>query len=153
LLEESAPAASLRDARWLYPATEALHIAGFTLLVGAAALFDLRLLGVSPKLRVSDLAGHLLPWSRRAAALVVPTGLLLFAAHATAVAANSAFRFKLVLIALAGLNAAVFHAWTMKGVAAWDSGVRTPPAARAAAMASLCLWTGVICCGRLIAYW
>jgi hypothetical protein len=153
LLEESALAASVRGSAWLYPATETLHIAGFTVLVGAAAMFDLRLLGLSPEIRVTDLARHLLRWSRRGAAVAVPTGFLLFAAHATEVAANPAFRLKLALIGLAVLNALFFHARTMKQVEGWDVRVPPPPRARAAALASLSLWAGVICCGRLIAYW
>jgi uncharacterized protein DUF6644 len=153
LLEDSPLAASVRGSAWLYPAIETMHIAGFTVLVGAAAMFDLRLLGLSQQIPVTDLARHLLRWSRCGATVAVPTGLLLFAAHATDVAANPVFRLKLVLIALAALNALLFHARTIKGVQAWDVRVPPPRRAQAAAVASLCLWAGVISCGRLIAYW
>ncbi len=152
-LGQSAPAVWLRESSWLYPAVETLHILGFTVLVGASAMFDLRLLGVSPHLRVTDMAGHLLRWSRMSVLVVVPSGLLLFMTQPAEMAGSPVFRLKLALLALAALNALTFHRWTFKTVAAWDHTVRTPKLARAAALSSLVLWTGVITCGRLLAYY
>lgn len=151
-LEESAPATAMREGLWLYPAVETAHILGFVVLVGAAVMFDLRLLGVSRSLSVSRLARHLLRWSQGSLLVVVPTGLLLFISNATALAENPAFRLKLVFIAAAGVNAAVFHRFTFPSVSAWDRETPVPGKARVSALLSLGLWTGVITCGRLIAY-
>lgn len=151
-IETSRFAIAMRQWLWLYPLVEVLHILGFVLLVGAAAMFDLRLLGVSRRLPVTDLARHLLPWSRAGLTLVVPTGLAMFVSHATEWAENPAFRAKLALIGLAGLNAWAFHRGAFRSVGAWDRDARTPGRARAAAVASLGLWAGVIACGRLLAY-
>lgn len=149
-LESTAPAAAMREALWLYPAVEVVHILGFVLLVGAAAMFDLRLLGVARGLDLNALARFLLPWSRTGLAVVVPSGLLLFSAHATEMIENPAFQLKLALILAAGLNAWWFHRGVMRGAAAW--GGVTPRRARLAAGTSLLLWVGVIACGRLLAY-
>ena len=130
-----------------------MHIVGFTVLVGGAAMFDLRLLGFGRRLKVSDLAWHLLRWSRLSALLVVPTGLLLFMTQATEMAASPVFRLKLSLIALAALNALAFHFWTLKDVVAWDENVPAPARAKAAGLFSLVLWLGVITCGRFLAYY
>jgi Family of unknown function (DUF6644) len=151
-LETSGFAAAMRHWLWLYPIVEIMHILGFVLLVGAAVMFDLRLLGVSSRLPVSDLARHLLPWSRTGLLLVVPSGLAMFSAHATEWIANPAFWVKLSLIALAGVNAWTFHRFTFRSVATWDRHVAAPAAARASAVASLGLWVGVVSCGRLLAY-
>jgi hypothetical protein len=151
-LETSRVAVAMRQWAWLYPGVEIVHIAGFVVLVGAAVMFDLRLLGLSRQLPIAGLARHLLPWSRAGLALVVPSGLLMFAAHATEMAENPAFRLKLILIAAAGLNAAVFHWGVFRSVAGWDARVPAPGAARGSAVASLFLWVGVIACGRLLAY-
>ena len=150
-IETTAVAAAMRGSLWLYPIVEITHIVGFVVLVGAAVMFDLRLLGVSPTLPASLMARHHLPWARAALLLVVPSGLLMFAAHATEFAANPAFRLKLVLLALAGLNALAFHRGSFRSVAAWESHA-VPAAARVAAVASLVLWAGVIAAGRLLAY-
>ena len=151
-LEGSAVAVAMREWSWLYPLVETLHILGFVVLVGAAAMFDLRVLGVSRGLPVTSLARHLLPWARAGLALAAPTGLLLFASDATALATNPALQAKLVALALGILNTLVFHWRTAASIDRWDRDVPTPPGARAAALVSLGAWTATVALGRLIAY-
>ncbi len=151
-LERTGLATAVRTAPWLYPAVEIVHLAGIALLVGGAALFDLRLLGLGRTLPARALGRHLLGWSRRSLALVVPSGALLFSAHAVELSRNPAFRVKLLLLAAAAANALLFHAGTARRMASWDEGARAPLAARAAACVSLAAWAGVIACGRMIAY-
>jgi uncharacterized protein DUF6644 len=151
-LEATAAATAMRQWLWLYPVIEILHIIGFVILVGSAAMFDLRLLGLSRQLPVTGMERHLLPWARASLLVIVPTGGLMFVAHATEFAGNPAFRLKLLLLVLAGLNAAVFHLRPFRRVAGWDRGSPAPWPARLAACLSLALWTGVIACGRLLAY-
>lgn len=151
-LESSAPAVWVRESMWAYPAIETAHILGFTVLVGSAAMFDLRLLGFTRSLPITAAARHLLRWSRWSLLVVVPTGIMLFITQAVATWANPAFRMKLVLLAAAGLNALVFHLWTFKSVEQWGQHPTTPMRAKIAALLSIILWAGVITCGRLIAY-
>ena len=151
-LESSALAHAMRQWLWLYPAVEIAHTAGIAMLVGAAAMFDLRLLGLSSGIPVAALARHLLPWARTGLGVMALTGTLMFTAHATEFGASPVFRLKLALIAAGCLNAAIFHRWPFRAVTGWDVGAATPPAAKAAAVASLMLWTSAIACGRLLAY-
>ena len=145
-------AVAMRQELWLYPSVEILHILGFVTLVGSIAMFDLRLLGLSRALPVRQLARHLLPWTWGALLIIVPTGTMMFIAHAGDFISNRAFVLKLSLILVAALNAAAFHFGPFRSVAQWDSGAATPPAARVHAALSLLLWMGVITCGRLLAY-
>lgn len=151
-LENTGVAVTVRESAWAYPAVETVHIIGFVTVVGAAAMFDLRLLGASRGLPVTDTARHLLRWSRASLIVVVPSGLLLFMVSATALWTNPAFRLKLVLLVAAGVNAYIFHRWHFKTVSAWDRDVPTPPGAKISAAVSLVLWASVISCGRFIAY-
>jgi hypothetical protein len=151
-LETSAPAVAMRQWLWLYPAIEITHIVGFVVLVGSAFMFDLRLLGLSRALPVSAMATHLLRWARLALLLVVPSGALMFMAHATEFSTNPAFRLKLVLIGLAFLNAGIFHRWPFRAVGDWDTDIPAPWPAKLAGGLSLTLWAAVIACGRLLAY-
>jgi hypothetical protein len=151
-IEGSAVAEAMRQWLWLYPSVEIVHIFGFVILVGAAAMFDLRLLGLSQQLPVADMAQHLLRWARLSLLVVVPSGLLMFSAHATEMAVNPAFRLKLLLIAVAILNAAGFHKGPFKSIRNWNQYVAIPATAKIAAVFSLILWAGVIACGRLLAY-
>ena len=152
-LESSGFAAAMRHWLWLYPIVEIMHILGFVLLIGAAVMFDLRLLGFSPRIPVSDLARHLLPWSRAGLLLVVPSGL----AHVRG-ARHRVDREPGVLgealpdragraqrLGLPSLDVPV-------GRGLGPPGAGSPRCARVSAVASLLLWTGVVSCGRLLAY-
>lgn len=151
-LETSGLAVAMRQWLWLYPIVEILHILGFVVLVGAAFSFDLRLLGASRALPVVAMERHLLRSARFSLLVIVPSGLMMFAAHATEMAENPAFRVKVLLLVAAGLNAAVFHRVPFRSVGDWDTEARAPGLARLAGGLSIVLWTGVIACGRLLAY-
>jgi hypothetical protein len=146
----TAPARLMRTHAWLYPVVETLHILGFVLLVGAVAMFDLRVLGFGRQLPLRELARHLLPWSAAGLLLAVPSGLLLLASQPADMLANPVFLLKMGLFAAAGLNALAFHRspwWRADGTPAAPGG-----RARTQAGLSLLLWIGVIACGRMLAY-
>lgn len=142
----------MRQSPWLYPAVEITHILGFVILVGAVAMFDLRLLGFSRGIPVTAMAGHLLPWAHLSFVVVAVSGAMLFASNARAIGMSPVFYLKLALIAAAGFNAAAFHGWSVKSSLAWDRDTMPPPVVQAVAVWSLVLWVAVIVCGRLIAY-
>lgn len=142
----------MRSNLWLYPIVEIVHILGFVVLVGGVALFDLRVLGFARTLPVKSLGRHLLPWSIASLGLVVPAGLMMFSADPQGLLDNQVFLLKLTLIALAGLNALLFHVGVYRNVAAWDVATPAPALARFQAMLSLLLWVAIISCGRLLAY-
>ena len=145
-------AVAMRQELWLYPAVEIVHIIGFVTLVGSIIVLDLRLLGLTRALPVRVLARHVLPWSFGALLLIVPSGLLMFVAHASDLIGNTAFVVKMSLLFCAATNAALFHAGVFRGVAAWDTVVAAPGVAKLHALASLLIWIGVLTCGRLLAY-
>jgi hypothetical protein len=151
-LEASGIARAMRESLWLYPGVEIAHIVGLAVLVGSVAMFDLRLLGVGRAVSVRALARFLLPWSVGSLAVIVPTGLMMFSAHASDFIDNTPFKVKMLLLVIAGCNAALFHATVFRSAASWDTGTAPPAMARAQAVFSLLLWLGVITCGRLIAY-
>ncbi|MFC5410811.1 DUF6644 family protein [Larkinella bovis] len=150
-IENSTLASTIRQATWLYPGLEIVHLIGIVLLVGGAFAFDLRLLGFSRTIPVADLATHVLPWSRRGLLLVVPSGILLFTTNAESLGNDPMFGLKLVLIAVAGINVAIFHRITFQSPADWRAG-HIPIGAKAAAVCSLVVWLATIACGRLLAY-
>jgi len=155
-LEGSGVARAMREWLWLYPSVEIVHIVGIGLLFGSIAVLDLRLLGLSRSLPVRRLAGHVLPWTAGSFLLIVPSGLLMFTAHASDFISSSVFVIKMGLILAAGLNAALFHSMVFRTADVWDSQemrhLPPPPSARLSAAVSLLLWIAVIACGRLLAY-
>lgn len=142
---------AMRSWLWLYPIVEIVHIIGFVVLVGAVAMFDLRILGFARQLPVPALGRHLLRWSAAGLILILPAGLMMFSAHPDEFASSTVFRLKLALIAAAGLNAAIFHMGVYRSAPIWGQDA-APASAKAQALLSLLLWIAVISCGRLLAY-
>ena len=135
---------AIRHSVWAYPALETLHIAALATLVGSLLVLELRVFGAQPALSLTALGRLAVRTALTGFTLAVLSGSLLFLSAATEIAANPAFRVKLVLILMAGGNALVFHAR--------DSLRRHDTVARLQAGLSLTLWFGVIAAGRLIAY-
>jgi hypothetical protein len=155
-LEASGLGQAMRQWLWLYPSVEIVHIVGIGLLFGSIAMLDLRLLGFSRTLSVRRLASHVLPWTAASFILIVPSGFMMFTAHATEFIESEVFVLKMLLILAAGVNAALFHTITFRTADVWDTEemrrLPPPPSARAAGAISLLLWISVISCGRLLAY-
>jgi multidrug transporter EmrE-like cation transporter len=144
---------AIRESTYAFPIIETIHTLGIMVLVGTVSILDLRLLGVSMKqVPVSRLFSQILPWTWSGFVVMVITGILLFASEARDDYANNAFRLKLVLLLLVGVNPLIFHTTIFKSVQTWDLAKVTPLRARVAALLSLSLWAGIIVTGRLIAY-
>ncbi len=150
-LEQSSVGVAARTSSWIYPTAEIGHLLGLGLLVGSAVGFDLRLLGLAPRLPVDALAAHLLPIARAGFALSFTTGLLLLAANATSLL-TTVFAVKLAAIAVGVVNASLFHRGVFRSVARWNVEQAMPHAARRTAVVSLVSWTVAVACGRLLAY-
>lgn len=136
--------AGLSSHPWAYPALEAVHIVGIALLFGGLLVFELRMLGLGRELPAARLARITLVPALAGFGLCAATGLAMFASQPGELLANTAFRTKLVLIVLAGANAAWFHARGGTGAEGTLS--------RLQCLLSLGFWLAVIICGRWIAY-
>lgn len=152
-LEATPGSLAIRESILLYPLIETTHVLTLCLFLGMILLLDLRLVGAGLRgTPVSEVAGNLLPIALIGFAIMSVSGLLLFYSGPVKVAANIFFRVKMAAIAMAGLNAVVFHLTIYKQIRTWDCD-RVPPArARLAGFASLILWSAVVICGRMQAY-
>jgi hypothetical protein len=152
-LNETRIAIAVRESDYAFPVIETVHVLGITLMAGTIAMLDLRLLGILLKKdRVSDVARLILPLTWIGFGLMFVSGSLLFAAEALKSYDNPAFRVKMLLLLIAGANPLIFHATVYRTVGQWDQAAVAPWRARAAAMASLTLWSLIIMSGRAIAY-
>jgi len=152
-LEASGIGQWMRSNLLALPIVEATHVLCITLVFGSILVVDLRLLGLFDRHRpVTRVSREMLGLTWYAFAGAVITGAIYFAANATTYWFNTAFRFKMLAILLAGLNMAVFQLITWRGVGAWDRDAPTPRAARIAAVLSLLIWTAVIVLGRVIGF-
>lgn len=136
--------ATLKSHVWAYPALEVVHIVGIALLLGNLVLLELRVFGRGAALPVKDLARLSLSVALCGFGLVAASGFLMFATQPAELLSNRVFTLKMLLLMLAGCNAAWFHG---RGSLARLDGL-----ARAQMLASTVVWLAVVVCGRWIAY-
>lgn len=136
-----------------FPLIESLHVLAIAVVFGTIFIVDLRLLGVAahrPGARL--LMRELLPYTWLAFVVAAITGGLMFLSNAVAYAHNTQFLTKLVVIAFAGVNMAIFHSTAFRRIVEWDETLPPPMAARLSGAISFVLWVAVIVLGRWIGF-
>ena len=152
-LSETKWSIALVESLYMYPWIESAHVLSICFFIGILLFVDLRLMGIAfTKLPISEMNEKVLPWSLFGFGLMMLTGFLLFYAIPVRSYQNIFFRFKVILILLAGLNAFLFHRQMKLEGMNWDEGKSIPKSVHLKAAASLVLWSGVIISGRMIAY-
>jgi len=152
-LEATPFAVAIAESDWMFPTIETVHVLALVLVIGSIAMLDLRLFGVSRRdMGVMQLATETLPWTWASFVVAVITGALMFASSATKYYGNMPFRFKMLLLALAGINMAAFHLTAYRRVHDWNHQMPPPRGVRLSAACSLGLWIGVVFLGRWIGF-
>jgi hypothetical protein len=152
-IEYSSLGITIAESTWMFPTIETLHVIALVTVIGTIAIVDLRLIGAASRgHRVSLLAKDTLPLTWIAFALAAITGGLLFISKASSYMVNPYFLWKLVLLALAGLNMMYLHLTTWRTVEHWEQDPTFPFAAKLAGWLSLIFWVGVVFCGRMIGF-
>jgi hypothetical protein len=152
-LESTPLAISIAESTVAFPVIEIIHVVAITLVFGTIAIVDFRLLGLGSNNRaVTELCRDVLPWTWAAFGVAAITGTLMFIHHATEYFSNTAFRVKMLLMLLAGINMVVFELITFRGVAKWDRDVPVAPAGKLAGAISLVCWLGVVGFARWVGF-
>jgi len=152
-LENTPVAQWISESSYGFPSIETVHVLALTTVVGTILIVDMRLLNFASTDRaVRALSAEVLPYTWGAFLIAAVSGGLLFTSKATEYIDNLPFRLKMLALALAGLNMVVFHYFTYRKVANWDTGAGPPLGARIAGALSLSLWACVIICGRWIGF-
>jgi len=133
------------------PIVESLHILAVGLVVGTIFFVDLRLMGFFRNMSIRR-AEKIVPYTWLAFLLAVITGTIFFLQQPRMYVHNEAFQIKFTLLALAGINLAVFHFGIWRTADSWDAGRPTPGAAKAACVISALLWVGILFYGRLVPF-
>ena len=133
---------------WAQPTVLTLHTMGMGVLVGAAWVLDLRLLGISRNVPLSAFR-----WVFRvvAVSLIVNlvTGVLLFMQRATSLGTAIPFLIKMGLVIASVATLVPMRSYVFRS----DAQPReVSGGARLLALASILAWSGAITAGRLLAY-
>ncbi len=152
-LHDSELGTALRESLYMFPLVEGIHLVGLVLSVGLILVTDLRLVGLFLRnVPVADVLKQLRPWVLSGFAVTFITGVLLIWAEGPRIWEIPVFPLKIVLIALAGLNAGWFELKYGKTVSIWGNAPAFPKGAKIAGWVSLLSWSAVVICGRLIPY-
>jgi len=135
-----------------FPGILVLHAIGMGFAVGASAALDLRILGVAPRIPLTEMR-RFLPVLWAGFWLNAVSGVLLLIGYPTKALTNPVFYLKLTLIAVAmvllvRISRSAFGEGDV--TSALDGALS--PRLRRLAIASLVCWTGAITAGRLLAY-
>lgn len=129
---------------WAYPALEVIHLIGVALLLGNLVLLELRVFGRGAGLPAHELARLSLTLVAIGFSLAAVSGTIMFATQPGDLLANRAFSLKMLLLFVAGSNAAMFHAR--------HSLEKMDLTARMLMLVSSVIWVAIIALGRWIAY-
>ena len=138
------------EVAWLWPLCESLHFVGLCLVIGAAGLFDLRLLGFMKSVPIRTVK-RFIPWAVVGFLLNLTTGVVFFVSQPQQYATNLSMWFKVLFLLIAGANALVFETGFSERLDRLGPN-DTPVSAKLIGAASLASWFAVLYFGRMIPY-
>jgi hypothetical protein len=141
--------AAVRQSRWLFGLGETLHFIGLCLMIGGLLIVDLRLLGYIRGIPMRA-ALAFLPFVIVGFLINLATGIEFFMTDPFMYWPNPAFKLKMFMVLLGGINALVFTAMEHRHVLVLGKDEHTSPLVKVTAGASLAIWLGVILLGRLL---
>lgn len=142
----------LQSELWVIPTVQTVHILCVAIVLTAAAMLDLRLLGlIARDQSLISLSRRFLPAAWVALVVLAITGSLLIVAEPARSLLAVPFQLKMLMLLAVIVLTVVFQRTVATNASRWDS---TPasPAARITAVISLGLWLAIIVAGRWIAY-
>ena len=150
-IADSALTQWIQSTYWLWPILEITHFIGLTLLLGGLIVIDLRMAGFFRA--IDPITTHkILPAVILGFVLNLTTGILFFYGDPMRYSINIGFQIKMLLVLIAGVNAAVYHLKVDPILQNMDRSLASPVIAKLVAYTSLGAWIGVLLLGRLIPY-
>jgi len=122
-----------------------------TLLIGIVGAIDLRVLGFARAVPLAPLH-RLLPLAFVGFGINVITGIFFVCHNPASYLFNIAFRIKMLLILIAGLNALWFRLGVFLDIEAWGPGIEASRLAKVISALSILIWIAVITAGRYIGF-
>jgi hypothetical protein len=138
-----------RQYTWIFTTGLVIHFIGLSMLLGSMLIVDLRLLGFPRQLPFAA-AFKFLPIALIGFSMNLLTGITFFVFDPFGYWRNPAFKIKMVLVILAGINALYFTVAEYKEVLILAPEHRISLKIKISAFLSLAIWVCVITFGRLI---
>jgi len=150
-LKSTAISHAMVELPWLWPLCETLHFVGLALLIGAAGLFDLRLMGLLKAIPLKA-AMQMRGWAAVGIAINLITGVLFFVGAPAQYIDNPAWWGKVLFLMVAVINIAIFETKQGKRILEMTADAETPASFKIAGAVSLASWAAVLYFGRMLPF-
>jgi len=147
-LDKTALSQRLQASTYFFPVTEVFHLIGLMILLGAAVVLCLRLLGFGLKQPASEIYRGMWAWTWFGLILVWGTGIVLMIAEPVKLSSNAAFPYKLTFL-FAGLALQFFACLVLLKPGRAEA---SPGMSKAVAILILICWFGAGVAGRAIGF-
>jgi uncharacterized membrane protein SirB2 len=148
-IDQTAMSQWIKEAAWVVPTVQTVHILAIAVVASSALMLDLRLIGVFWANRpLEAVKARFLPLIWWPLLLLLATGIIMITAEPARSLKNPAFQLKMLL-----LIGALLVTWLFQFLHRRDAAGDGPRAAAVTlAIVSIALWSSIIFAGRWIAY-
>src|SRR5579872_1522566 len=138
----------LRESDYPFPVIETVHVIGLAVSVGVVMWLDLRFLNLMMRDQpIQVVVDQLEPWAMAGFAVMFVSGSLLFLSEPMKCYSTWAFRLKVIMLILTGLNVWYFHAKLYARLPEFDKSPNPPWQLKMVGGVSLVFWFGIIIAG------
>jgi len=143
----------IENQAWVVPTVQVAHILAITVVMGAVAIVNLRILGVIERGQsIGSLAARFVPASALAVGVLAVTGFLMIAGEPTRAIFRYVFWAKMALIVLVLALTAILLGGLRAGGVTADPSAEAPALYKGLAVLALVIWLAIIVAGRWIGY-
>src|SRR5258707_1286361 len=117
----------IREGDYPFPIIETVHIIGLAFSVGVIMWLDLRFLDlIMTDQPIVEMVEQLEPWAIVGFGIMFVSGALLFLSEPMKCYSTLAFRLKVIMLILTGLNVMYFHFALYPKRAEWEKSAKSP---------------------------
>jgi len=152
-LSQTSLSLAIQTHDWVIPTIQSIHIVGIGVVVGSVFMIDLRVLGWAGRDQtLVETVARFGPWLSGALCVLLVTGALMVVGEPARELLAFSFWFKMCLVAIGTLIAAVFQIALRRNGNQWEESIVKRRSTKSLAILTLLIWVSIIILGRLIAY-
>lgn len=144
---------AIQTREWVIPTIQSIHIVAIGVVVASVFMIDLRVLGWAERDQtLMETVSRFGPWLSWGLCVLLVTGALMVVGEPARELLSFSFWFKMGLVAIGTLIAAVFRIALRRDEHHWEQSLVKRRTTKSLAILTLLVWVGIIILGRLIAY-
>jgi len=151
-LDTTSASQEIRKALWLIPLLQTIHILAIAMVLSSVAMVEMRILGMSKSLTMTQTAGRFMPWIWTGLVLLALSGLALIVGEPKRALPNPIFQIKMLMLAIMLAVTLTFQASLWWDKTFWEGHSLGRKVTSGFAVVCFLLWCAIAVAGRWIAY-